>query len=226
MAHKKPGESRRKLLKSIAAGSGAIVAGKSLPDSWSRPVVDSVLLPAHAQTSTTSGGMNQQLLTASIKTEDTLLADVADALVSPAQAASNPGNPFSSVTGGSVPAADGGADAILRWTVCVKPASAGAYIVDFMFLAETTDGLYRETLSDVESTNLQVGQTTLYPPGSLVGSCGARVGGISVTLDSYSGGSGYVMFAFGPTQTGVRFDPNGCMLDSPDCIGGRGGGET
>jgi hypothetical protein len=44
-------ESRRKLLKSIAAGSGAIVAGKSLPDSWSRPIVESVLLPAHAQTS-------------------------------------------------------------------------------------------------------------------------------------------------------------------------------
>ena len=45
-------KSRRKLLKSIAAGSGAIVAGKSLPESWSRPVVDSVMLPAHAQTST------------------------------------------------------------------------------------------------------------------------------------------------------------------------------
>ena len=43
--------SRRKLLKSIAAGSGAIVAGKSLPESWSKPVVDSVMLPAHAQTS-------------------------------------------------------------------------------------------------------------------------------------------------------------------------------
>ena len=44
-------KSRRKLLKSIAAGSGAVIAGKSLPDSWSRPVVDSVMLPAHAQTS-------------------------------------------------------------------------------------------------------------------------------------------------------------------------------
>ena len=51
MTDKKSNESRRKLLKSIAAGSGAIVAGKSLPDSWSRPVVDSVLLPTHAQTS-------------------------------------------------------------------------------------------------------------------------------------------------------------------------------
>lgn len=51
MSDKKSIESRRKLLKSIAAGSGAIVAGTSLPDSWSRPVVDSVMLPAHAQTS-------------------------------------------------------------------------------------------------------------------------------------------------------------------------------
>jgi len=44
-------ESRRKLLKSIAAGSGVIVAGKSLPENWTKPVVDSVLLPVHAQTS-------------------------------------------------------------------------------------------------------------------------------------------------------------------------------
>jgi len=42
---------RRKLLKSLAAGSGAVIAGKSLPESWTKPVVDSVLLPAHAQTS-------------------------------------------------------------------------------------------------------------------------------------------------------------------------------
>ena len=44
-------ENRRKLLKSIAAGSGAVIAGKSLPESWSKPVVDSVILPVHAQTS-------------------------------------------------------------------------------------------------------------------------------------------------------------------------------
>ena len=53
MSDKKSSDSRRKLLKSIAAGSGAIVAGKSLPESWSRPVVDSVMLPTHAQTSPT-----------------------------------------------------------------------------------------------------------------------------------------------------------------------------
>ncbi len=54
MTDKKSNERRRKLLKSIAAGSGVIVAGKSLPESWSRPIVDSVMLPAHAQTSLTS----------------------------------------------------------------------------------------------------------------------------------------------------------------------------
>ena len=51
MADKKSQESRRKLLKSIAAGSSASVTGKSLPEEWKKPVVDSIVLPAHAQTS-------------------------------------------------------------------------------------------------------------------------------------------------------------------------------
>jgi hypothetical protein len=51
MTDEKIGENRRKLLKSIAIGSGVIVAGRSLPESWSRPVVGSVMLPAHAATS-------------------------------------------------------------------------------------------------------------------------------------------------------------------------------
>jgi len=38
-------QSRRKLLKSIAAGSSAVIAGKSLPESRTKPVVDSVMLP-------------------------------------------------------------------------------------------------------------------------------------------------------------------------------------
>ena len=44
-------KARRKLLKTIVSGGGAIVAGKSLPESWTKPVVDSVMLPAHAETS-------------------------------------------------------------------------------------------------------------------------------------------------------------------------------
>jgi len=46
-------ELRRKLLKSITFGSGALVAGKSLPENWTKPVVNSVLLPTHAQTTDT-----------------------------------------------------------------------------------------------------------------------------------------------------------------------------
>lgn len=44
-------QSRRKILKSMAAGSGAVIAGKSVPEQWAKPMIDSVLLPVHAQTS-------------------------------------------------------------------------------------------------------------------------------------------------------------------------------
>ncbi|MCK5360527.1 MAG: hypothetical protein KAJ95_07860 [Gammaproteobacteria bacterium] len=43
---------RRRLLKTIAGAGGVITAGKMLPDTWKRPIVDAALLPAHAQTST------------------------------------------------------------------------------------------------------------------------------------------------------------------------------
>ena len=65
-------EKRRKLLKSIAAGSGAVIAGKSLPGSWSRPVVDAVTLPAHAQTS--GGNFTGALNLGSLGLGDTMLA--------------------------------------------------------------------------------------------------------------------------------------------------------
>jgi len=38
--------SRRRALKTLALGTGAVVASK-----WNKPVVESVILPAHAQTS-------------------------------------------------------------------------------------------------------------------------------------------------------------------------------
>ena len=50
-------DSRRKLLKSIAAGSGAVVVGKSLPETWSKPVINSVVLPAHAETTDDTGSL-------------------------------------------------------------------------------------------------------------------------------------------------------------------------
>jgi len=42
-------QSRRKLLKSIAATGGSIIVAKTLPDSWIRPAVHAMVLPAHAQ---------------------------------------------------------------------------------------------------------------------------------------------------------------------------------
>lgn len=42
------GVSRRKALKKLILGGGVLA---SMPDRWSKPVVESVLLPAHAQAS-------------------------------------------------------------------------------------------------------------------------------------------------------------------------------
>ncbi|HKI73819.1 MAG TPA: hypothetical protein VJ998_04215 [Pseudomonadales bacterium] len=47
--------SRRKLLTSTAVLGAAIGAGRILPKEWTRPVVESVLLPAHANISGCSG---------------------------------------------------------------------------------------------------------------------------------------------------------------------------
>lgn len=38
------------MLKSILAGTGAVVVGKAAPDEWKRPVVKSIILPTHAET--------------------------------------------------------------------------------------------------------------------------------------------------------------------------------
>jgi hypothetical protein len=43
-------DSRRKILKTLAAGSGVLAAGANLPEKWGRPTVTSIVLPAHAQT--------------------------------------------------------------------------------------------------------------------------------------------------------------------------------
>lgn len=41
---------RRRLLKSLTVGGVAAVTAKSLPNEWTKPVVNGVVLPAHAQT--------------------------------------------------------------------------------------------------------------------------------------------------------------------------------
>ena len=44
-------EGRRQLLKAVTVGGGAVVVGASLPAAWTKPVIESVVLPAHAQAS-------------------------------------------------------------------------------------------------------------------------------------------------------------------------------
>lgn len=80
--------SRRKLLKSIALGGGAIVSGKSLPEQWARPVVDTMMLPAHARTSLTtftSGGTLPSADAGMLK-NDNLFANLSEAMIEEAQA--------------------------------------------------------------------------------------------------------------------------------------------
>jgi hypothetical protein len=62
-------EQRRRLLKSLAAGGGAFMVGKSLPDAWVTPVIDQVVLPAHAQATLTACQQNPLSLTGSIRWE-------------------------------------------------------------------------------------------------------------------------------------------------------------
>ena len=42
-------EQRRKLLKSLCAGAGAVAGGQALPEQWRKPSVSSVVLPSHAR---------------------------------------------------------------------------------------------------------------------------------------------------------------------------------
>lgn len=58
MTNKKSNDTRkrRKALKTILAGGGVISVGSNLPDTWKRPVLDAVSLPAHAQTSPKDNG--------------------------------------------------------------------------------------------------------------------------------------------------------------------------
>lgn len=70
-------------MKGLAVGSGAVIAGKSLPDNWMRPAVDSVILPAHAQTSVlgSSGPATLVRVTQNQLDDGSLLANVKDTLL-------------------------------------------------------------------------------------------------------------------------------------------------
>jgi hypothetical protein len=51
----KPGSARRKLIKALAGVGAGAVAARQLPQDWTRPLVNHVLVPAHAQLSRVTG---------------------------------------------------------------------------------------------------------------------------------------------------------------------------
>ena len=132
---KKNTENRRKLLKSVAAGGGAIIAGRTLPEKWSKPAVDAVLLPAHAQTS--NGPYSGSVSQASIGSDSTF-ARALDSLVPQAHAAYGYN---------------------LSW--CIVPGSSNTADVDFLV---TTDTIPVLSAYRFRKTGVQVGVRTELQP--------------------------------------------------------------
>ena len=131
--------SRRKLLKGLAAGGGAVIAGKSLPESWSRPVVDSVMLPAHAITSLDSF-TGQGIETGSID-PDSRVARLLNGMVNEAKAGPRP-----------IPIVV--YDAV---DICIKSDGPGTVSVDAILTGGHGD-------VDVSASNVPVGE---FPPSPL-----------------------------------------------------------
>ncbi len=46
-----PNKSRREVLRKVLVGGGLVAGASFLPDKWVKPVVDVIVVPAHAQTS-------------------------------------------------------------------------------------------------------------------------------------------------------------------------------
>ncbi len=80
-------QNRRNAIKKIAVGVGALAGYSVLPKQWIKPVIDSIVLPAHAQTSGISLSENDLTITVESgdQTTDTVSVDVEGA-VSPATA--------------------------------------------------------------------------------------------------------------------------------------------
>lgn len=57
MTTKPSSVSRRKLLKALSVAGGATAAAKALPERWTRPIVESVEIPVHAQGSVVVTGL-------------------------------------------------------------------------------------------------------------------------------------------------------------------------
>lgn len=64
---------RRKIVVGTAASGAAALIGHTLPGSWSRPVVESVILPAHAQTSVEAPSCSCQITSLDVECDQYIL---------------------------------------------------------------------------------------------------------------------------------------------------------
>jgi hypothetical protein len=60
----KPPQNRRALLKSLLAGSAVVSGSKALPEQWSKPLTEGIILPAHAETTSQTGDLGADQTTA------------------------------------------------------------------------------------------------------------------------------------------------------------------
>ena len=115
---------RRKLLKTLAGTGGVVAAGALLPEKWTQPVVDRILVPAHAQATGITGTYSE-----------TLGYDIPFS----SGGAQIPNQSFLFALGGVTPAGDGtvtisnlqgdlGDGAIEQWTIRLGSVASGIVI--------------------------------------------------------------------------------------------------
>lgn len=82
------GTTRRKALKSLLATSGVVAGSQALSSQWSKPLIEAVILPAHAQTSGTSGTFTSGIINNPISSNRNWFrnSNLLDTLISPAHA--------------------------------------------------------------------------------------------------------------------------------------------
>lgn len=201
-SNKAMGQSRRRLIKALASG-GAIVAAGNLPSHWSKPVVDAVMLPAHAQTSPGSTFYGSQSLVDVASAPaggGEILAGVLDALVPRAQAGSESDGDFEIVVEVAVTiVGDGKYEFVIKWTEtypCKESALNGEF--SWFHSGTGTDGVEQS------------------PPGT---NCGDGGGGAitSLTVDFEDG----FLRVFGHFE-GAEFDfpifPGGNVPTPSPCV--------